>query len=225
MDGAMFCAALHERTELPPMPVVILTSLGLRRSFAPGADPAAYLHKPVKPAQLQEALLSILARSQIDPRVAAGKAEPATAPPPTTLRILMVEDNLVNQKVISKILERYGYQADMAVNGQEALTAALAKAYDLILMDIQMPVMSGEEATAAIRQQLPLERQPFIVAMTANAFVEQRQQYLRDGMDDYISKPIEPVKLAELLRRFEALQQTGQRSPGLSRNGDQRPSS
>ncbi len=225
MDGAMFCAALHERTNLPPMPVVILTSLGLRRSFAPGADPAAYLHKPVKPAQLQEALLGILARSQVNSRVATGRAEPATAPPPTTLRILMVEDNLVNQKVISKILQRYGYQADVAGNGLEAVTAALAKPYDLILMDIQMPVMSGEEATAAIRQQLPPERQPFIVAMTANAFVEQRQQYLRDGMDDYISKPIEPVKLAELLRRFEELQQTGQRSPGLLRNGDRRPSS
>ena len=111
------------------------------------------------------------------------------------------EDNRVNQKVIHGMLARCGYQADTASNGLEVLAAVRQRPYDVVLMDVQMPEMDGEEATHAIRQELPAERQPYIVAMTANAFEDQRQQYMAIGMNDYISKPVDPVKLTEALER------------------------
>jgi CheY-like chemotaxis protein len=117
------------------------------------------------------------------------------------LHILLAEDNLINQMVTLRILERLGYRADVANNGQEALAALQQKPYDVVLMDIQMPVMDGLEATQRIRQQWPEAQRPYLVAMTANALVGDRENYLANGMDDYISKPVQLDELVAVLSR------------------------
>ncbi len=115
------------------------------------------------------------------------------------LRILLVEDNLVNQKLTLRLLERLGYEADLAVNGVEALEGLQQQPYDLVLMDVQMPEMDGLEATRRIRQGIAADEQPQIVAITANAMKEDRERYLALGMDDYLSKPIRVAELVEAL--------------------------
>ncbi len=115
------------------------------------------------------------------------------------LRILLAEDNAVNQKLALKLLERMGYRADVAGNGLEALQALTRQHYDLILMDVQMPEMDGLEATRKIRHDFAPERQPRIVAMTANAMQGDREKCLAAGMDDYVSKPIQAKQLRGVL--------------------------
>lgn len=112
------------------------------------------------------------------------------APAEGALAILIVEDNRINQRVSMQILKRLGYQADVAANGREALDALARQRYDLVLMDVQMPVMDGLEATRLIRTRYPAETQPYIIALTAGATVQDRQRCLHAGMDAYLSKPI-----------------------------------
>ncbi|HLF26009.1 MAG TPA: response regulator [Anaerolineae bacterium] len=118
------------------------------------------------------------------------------------LRILLVEDNVMNQKVALRMLERLGYRTDVATNGQEAVEALQRQTYGVVLMDVQMPVMDGLEATRRIRQQWPRERQPRIIAMTANVMYGDREECLAVGMDDYLGKP---VRLEDLIRALSQL--------------------
>jgi signal transduction histidine kinase/ActR/RegA family two-component response regulator len=120
------------------------------------------------------------------------------------MRILLAEDNVVNQKVALRILERLAYRGDVAANGLEVLQALERQEYDVVLMDIQMPEMDGLEATARIRQHRPAENQPWIIALTANALVGDRERYLAAGMNDYISKPVKIEELAAVLTRCPA---------------------
>ncbi|MCX6675213.1 MAG: response regulator [Methanothrix sp.] len=113
------------------------------------------------------------------------------------LRILLAEDNLINQKVALKMLKKLGYSADLAANGLEVMQALERKTYDLILMDIQMPVMDGFEAAKRIRKQWPIG--PRIVAITAYALKGDRERCIQAGMDDYISKPIQLDELRSVL--------------------------
>ena len=106
------------------------------------------------------------------------------------LRILLVEDNAVNQKLALRLLSRMGYQADVAANGLEAIAAVERQGYDLVLMDVQMPEMDGLEATRHIVEHVAAERRPRIVAMTANAMDGDREECIDAGMEGYISKPI-----------------------------------
>jgi CheY-like chemotaxis protein len=129
------------------------------------------------------------------PRLPTAAPRPAANGP---LRILLAEDNPVNRKVALAMMERLGYQADVAVNGQEAVEASKARAYDVILMDVQMPVLDGLEATRRIHAQAP-EKHPFIVAMTAGALPGDKEKCLAAGMDYYIAKPIRLEALAEVL--------------------------
>jgi signal transduction histidine kinase/ActR/RegA family two-component response regulator len=143
--------------------------------------------------------------------VAEAKAPvaPAPVPPPqaicpiqaSTLRILLVEDNAVNQKVALTMLKRLGHGADVANHGGEGLAAVQAQDYDIVLMDWHMPEMNGLEATMAIRRELPPGRQPWIIGLTANAMTGDREKCLQAGMDDYITKPLRKEELAAALGR------------------------
>lgn len=118
------------------------------------------------------------------------------------LRILIAEDNTLNQKVVSRMLARLGYEATIMANGQEAVAALLMSKYDLLFLDVQMPVMDGIETTRHILEQWPDERErPYIVAMTANALSGDRETYLNIGMDNYLSKPLRLEALANILRQ------------------------
>ena len=121
------------------------------------------------------------------------------------LRILLVEDNIINQKVASKLLERMGYKIDLANNGIKALEALENKIYDVVFMDIQMPEMDGNEATQEIRKIFPEKRQPYIIAMTAHALKGDHEKYIARGMNNYISKPINVERLIEVLKKAQPI--------------------
>ena len=111
-----------------------------------------------------------------------------------------MEDNIVNQKVAQRLLRRLGYRADIAANGREAIAALQTRSYDVLFMDLHMPEMDGLEATRIIRQKLPRERQPMIVAMTAAALLEDQQDSAAVGMNAFITKPLRMEQLLEVLR-------------------------
>lgn len=186
------------------LPLVMVSSLGQREAGGEGAGFAAFLLKPIKPSQLYNALVGILASG-----TAAEAAKPAAAASQFDeemgrrhpLRILLAEDNAVNQKLALRLLDRLGYRADVAANGVEAIRAIERQPYDLIFMDVQMPEMDGLEATRAICARWPAGGRPRIVAMTANALAEDREACLAAGMDDYLSKPIRVEELIAALSR------------------------
>jgi CheY-like chemotaxis protein len=132
------------------------------------------------------------------------------------LRILMAEDNAVNQKVIQYMLVRFGYRADVASNGLEALQALERQRYDVALMDVQMPEMDGLDATQRILSQFLPEERPYIIAMTAHALTGDKEKYLAAGMDDYISKPIQVERLVEVLKNSQkSAQSQAEKAPDL----------
>ena len=207
MDGLMLADEIHKFPEAKNLPLVLLSSLGYRETESDSPRFAASLTKPVKSSNLFDALYTVLNRHaatirkspampmQFNPEI--GKHHP--------LRILLAEDNLINQKVALRFLEKIGYRADVAANGLEVLDAVKRQNYDVVLMDIQMPEMDGEQATVEIRKQIKREEQPRIIAMTANALVGDREHYFSIGMDDYISKPVKIEDLVRALMESDSL--------------------
>ncbi len=203
MDGLALAAAIRQIPQGDRLPLVMLTSLGWQPASeqASKLDFAAFLSKPIKQSQLFDILIGIFSRQSNGnaARVRRDSSFPRQSTPPVSdrpLKILLAEDNVVNQKVALRILERMGYRADLASNGLEAIEALNRQSYDVILMDVQMPEMDGLEATRRIclewtqrRDVSPMGR-PWIIAMTANAMQGDREVCLAAGMDDYISKPI-----------------------------------
>ncbi len=195
MDGAELAQAIRRRKGYEQLPLVLLTSLGSRDAGGNGFS--AYLSKPVKSSQLLRVLEQVLfgkAFFQEEVRVKFDRTMAERHP----LRILIAEDNVVNQKVALKILDRMGYRADVVSNGKEAVEAVARQGYDMVLMDVQMPEMDGVEATSRIREQQRHNR-PWIIALTANALQGDKERYLGVGMDDYLSKPIKIEELAKVL--------------------------
>ncbi|WP_456425625.1 two-component regulator propeller domain-containing protein [Rhodocaloribacter sp.] len=200
MDGIMLATELRRRTPTASLPIIILSSMG-QRAHHEDLDLVAWLTKPIKKRRLLNTLLSALqpgARPAIAARAGTFDAEMAKRQP---LRILIAEDNAVNQKVIRQFLERMGYVADAVANGLEVLDALRQSRYDVVLMDVQMPEMDGLEATRRIREDYGPDRQPYIVAITANATHKDREVCLDVGMDDYISKPVRVPELEAALAR------------------------
>lgn len=201
VDGIGLAAQIRSRWPDSAPRMILLTSMNYDASEVVQAGISAYLYKPVKPAALFESLsqpANVQRTASADSATAKWDASMAERRP---LRILAAEDNLVNQKVIQTLLGRYGYRVDLAGDGMQAVEAVRRQPYDVVLMDVQMPEMDGVEATLAIRAKLPPERQPYIIAMTANAFDDQRRIYLESGMNDYVSKPVRPAMLVAALDR------------------------
>ena len=194
MDGVQVAAQLRERRASRDAALVLLTSLGARPADAQALG-LAHLTKPVKAAALRTALAGALGASLAAP------ADTASLPAARALRVLLAEDNVVNQRVATLMLERIGHRTDVVANGLEAVAAVTSTPYDVVLMDVQMPELDGLEATRRIRAELPPDRQPRIVAMTANALSEDRERCLEAGMDDYLAKPVRREELAAALGR------------------------
>ena len=202
MDGVMLAAAIQQQLGAVTPKLLLLTSMDFDAAEMRAAGIAAYLRKPIKPALLRDALLTLWGTNQAGAKAPNGSHWDAQMAARLPLRILVAEDNLVNQKVIQTMLGRLGYRADLAGDGRQAVEALQRQMYDVVMMDVQMPEMDGVEATLSIRRNMRPERQPYIIAMTANAFEDQRRTYLESGMNDYVSKPVQPDKLLAALERI-----------------------
>ncbi len=202
LDGAMLAREIRGTAAGARLPLILLSSLG----HGPGPEAsrlfAVQLTKPAKPAQLFAAVTTALGLAHEDP--AAPPVVITTAPAGETQpdRLLLAEDNVVNQKVALHLLAKLGFRADLAANGLEAVAAVARQTYDVILMDMQMPEMDGLEATRLLVETYP-ERahRPWIIALTANAMEGDRELCLAAGMDDYLTKPIKPAEVAAALAR------------------------
>ena len=207
MDGLALAREIRRHRDERELPLVLLTSLGRLPQAQSSGEFAVQLAKPVKASQLYNALLKVLAEHVQEPE--AGEPVPDVGKPATSsLRILLAEDNAVNQKVALRLLDQLGYRADVASNGLEALEALERQPYDVVLMDVQMPELDGLDASRRICERWPAEVRPRIIAMTANAMPEDREACFAAGMDDYVAKPIRPDELAEALSRARPLGDT-----------------
>jgi len=216
IDGLMLAEEICRRIPTQKIPMIMLTSLGrMVRDDPRHIYLETMLSKPVKSTQLLDAIIHTLQPAahqnrpgNIDRLVYANKREQSNSQQTkllklsAPLRILLAEDNIINQKVALKILEGCGYRADVVSNGEEAIQAVRRQRYDVVLMDIQMPIMDGLRATQLIRREIDLEVQPKIVAMTANALSGDKEKYLDAGMDNYISKPVRAEKLKAVLNKI-----------------------
>ncbi len=199
MDGATLCRALRETAGGREPTVVLLSSLG-RAEPNDGGCFDAQLSKPVKPGHLHDVLNGVLRKDLPRP---AGPVTTAVTDVGPSLRVLVADDNTVNQRVAVGILTSLGHRSDVVGNGCEAVEAVLARPYDVILMDVYMPEMDGLEATGRIRAELPPERQPVIVALSAGAFSEERERCRTAGMDHFVAKPVRPDDLEAVLHGVE----------------------
>jgi CheY-like chemotaxis protein len=202
MDGSEL--AQRVRAAGHALPLVLFSSLG-RREEADGLFAAA-LAKPLHQSQLFDTLVTLLVHDAA-PKAAHAVAKPkidGTLAARHPLRILLAEDNVVNQKLALRLLQQMGYRADLASNGIEAVESVGRQSYDVVLMDVQMPEMDGLEATRRITARWPDGKRPRIVAMTANAMQGDREACLAAGMDDYVVKPIRVEALVEALLQVKA---------------------
>jgi len=209
MDGLMLARSIREIAAFKKLPLVLLSSLGRQENVKEDRSLfSAQLSKPVRPSFLYETLLSLFANRPIvvrdNPQFTSDIDQQMGLKHP--LRILLADDNVVNQKVAIRMLERIGYRADLAGNGLEVLQAVERQTYDLILMDVQMPEMDGLETSRQLHKRIPKERLPRIIAMTAHALQGDRERFLAEGMDDYLSKPVQLNELVKALQGTIPLQ-------------------
>jgi CheY-like chemotaxis protein len=216
MDGMAVARAIKSDAALRGTRLVVLTSLAHHASDAELRDAgiAAYLTKPVKQSRLFDSL--VIAMSDGDARAHQKRtAVPASAALDSYrgLRVLLAEDNAVNQKVALRQLQKLGIEADAVGDGQEVLQSIVRTPYDVILMDCQMPRLDGYEATRRIRQEearTPSRRRVHVIALTAHALPGDREACLAAGMDDYVSKPMRLDELGQALSRVRARTATPQ---------------
>jgi PAS domain S-box-containing protein len=200
MDGFAVAERISDMTQWPTLPMVMLSSAGLKGDAQRSRDVGivGYVSKPISREELLQVIARVLQRdgqaSQELVTRHSVKAQDAA------LEVLLVEDHVINQKLAVALLERWGHRVTVAANGQIALDALAQRAFDVVLMDMMMPVMDGLEATRHIRAN-ETDRHVPIIAMTANAMEADRERCIEAGMDDYLSKPIKAQELQDMLRR------------------------
>ncbi|NJL86756.1 MAG: response regulator [Leptolyngbyaceae cyanobacterium SM1_1_3] len=204
--GMAIADSLRHAAQQPVLPVIILLSI-FQTPTQSLPEGITLLRKPIRQTPLLAALKLSLAAPVTSNAEVSQLIKPELMGKPRSLRILLAEDNKVNQKVALRMLERIGYSADLAANGHDAVRAVSEQPYDVVLMDMRMPELDGLEATRRIRHQHSADR-PWIVAMTANAMEEDRRECLAAGMNDYLSKPIRVQALAQALERCPYLPPT-----------------
>ena len=210
IDGLTLARMIRTNPNFNSIRLVMLTSVGVHTDSRGWRDAGinAFLVKPVKQSRLYDCIATVMAQpgseaAEVDPEVLGfGRLTPNKNPATQqTLRILMAEDNVVNQRVALKQLEKIGYRADAVANGLEVVQAIKRVPYQIILMDCQMPEMNGYDATRQVRQLSALPVQPYIIAMTANAMAGDREKCMAAGMNDYVSKPVQLAELESALAR------------------------
>ncbi len=219
-DGLALANEIRQRPAGRDVPLLLLSSVRLRGDDTRPLDAAisVYVHKPVRPAQLLDALcraMSVQLQREkkapvaptLDPNLAAR----------LPLRLLLADDNPINQKVGLSVLHKLGYRADVANNGIEVLKALEQKVYDLLFLDVQMPEMDGLEAAREICQRWQPEKRPCIIAMTGNALMGDREKCLAAGMDDYITKPVRVGEIQEAIEHWGPLRSKKADTAFLSR--------
>jgi two-component system sensor histidine kinase/response regulator len=209
MDGFSLVEQIRKQKELSSIAIMMFSSAGQRGDGArcQKLGVSAYLLKPIRQSELRAAILRVVSagdqKAQL-PLVTRYTLHDTVAQP-VSLRGLIAEDNLVNQRLAMRLLEKRGHQVTIAGNGQEAVAATEKTAFDLILMDLQMPEMDGFEATAALRER---EKETGIhlpvIALTAHALKGDRERCLEAGMDGYLTKPIRPQELDAVLEIYTA---------------------
>ncbi len=209
MDGLALAAEIRKQPTHQRLPLVLLTSIGQPETSDSSVTTnfAAFLNKPIKQSHLYKVLNQVVVEQPIQVHPV-----PSCFPPIDSrlaqrlpLRILLAEDNVVNQKVGLYLLQQLGYQADVASNGLEVLEALRRQPYDVVLMDVQMPQLDGLAATQRICQECSPPERPWLIALTANAMQGDREMCLSAGMNDYISKPIRLQELARALSHCQPL--------------------
>jgi CheY-like chemotaxis protein len=202
MDGLTLAEAIRHDAKLGHLPLFLLTSTPqLSGDTYPGI--AATLSKPVHPSALYDVLLAHVGAQNGAGRVVAPRLTLSRKARPRG-RLLLAEDNLVNQKIALRMLDKLGYQTDVVTNGNEAVEAASRIPYDAILMDCQMPEMDGLTAASTIRQHEGTDRHVPIIAVTANSMDTDRERCLAAGMDDFLPKPVRAADLEAILARWSA---------------------
>jgi PAS domain S-box-containing protein len=204
MDGVALAREIRRTRSESELPLLLLTSLGRLSHHRSTDEFSAQLAKPIKASQLYNALVQLLTDEGDDQETGDGALDGRATS--SSLRILLAEDNPMNQMVALRMLERLGHWADVASNGLEALDALERKPYDVVLMDVQMPELDGLDASRRICERWPPETRPRIVAMTANALPEDREACFAAGMDDYVAKPIRADELAAALKKAKPVQ-------------------
>ncbi len=209
IDGAQLGKKIKQNSDLKNTILVLMSSMGQRGDAKLLKDIgfAAYLIKPVKQSQLFDCLTTIAGihkESREKKPAAIVTRHSLVEDQKHNTRILLAEDNRINQKVALNILKKLGYSAEIAVNGKEAIKALETIAYDIVLMDCQMPEMDGYDATREIRNpdSKVQDHNVTIIAMTANAMKKDRDKCLECGMDDYLSKPVKPQKLSDIIEKW-----------------------
>jgi PAS domain S-box-containing protein len=206
MDGVQLCREIRKLKNGNTVPIIILNSMGKKDDIINSSELnlSGYLNKPIRHNQLYDCLINVFGNSN-EPRIER-TGKPAkidfTLSERMPLRILLAEDNVVNQKVALRILEKMGYRADIAANGYEVIDAVRGIQYDIVFMDILMPEMDGYEATKLILDEFSNEKRPKIIAMTANAMQGDREICIEAGMDDYISKPVRVEEMHDILVKW-----------------------
>ena len=201
MSGVDLAKAIREIPFKGDIPFVLVSSVG-KVSNLPQNLFDAQLTKPVKLAELFDLVLSVIAEARNRKKLEADHNFDKKLSDKLPLNILLAEDNFTNQELVITLMRKMGYDIDSVDNGRKVLDLMETKKYDIILMDVQMPIMNGMEATAAIIDQYPEDERPYIIAITANAMPGDRERFLDSGMVDYLSKPIRFKDVQEVLVRW-----------------------